>query len=229
MWYFPLIPRLKRLYSSMAIAPHMRWYAENRRDPSILSHPSDGEAWKHFDRMHPKFSQDLGNVRLGLCADGFNLFGQYGKSYSCWPVILTPYNLPPSMCMKREFMFLIVLVPGPSNPKHKIDVFLQLLIDELCTLWTEGILTYDVSLKKNFMLKAVLMWTINDFPAYGMLSGWMNFGRLVCPICMERTKAFSLTHSHKVSYFDCHRQFLSLDHPFRRNEKAFFYVTILML
>jgi len=72
------------------------------------------------------------------------------------------------MCMKREFMFLTVLIPGPSNPKHKIDVFLQPLIDELCSLWTKGTLTYDVSLRNNFMMKATLMWTINDFPTYGM-------------------------------------------------------------
>ena len=29
MWYFPLIPRLKRLYSSMVTASHMRWHSEN--------------------------------------------------------------------------------------------------------------------------------------------------------------------------------------------------------
>jgi len=100
-------------------------------------------------------------------------------------------------------------------------VFLQPLIDELCILWTEGIMTYDVSLRQNFTMKAALMWKINDFPTYGMLSGWMTLGRLACPICMERTKAFSLNHSHKISYFDCHRQFLSLDHPFRKDKKAF--------
>jgi len=90
------------------------------------------------------------------------------------------------MCMKREFMFLIVLIPGPSNPKHNIHVFLQPLIDELCILWTEGILTYDVSLRQNFTMKAALMWTINDFPAYGMLSGWITSGRLTCPIWKEQ-------------------------------------------
>jgi len=81
--------------------------------------------------MHPEFSQDPINVILGLCAYGFNPFGQYEKSYSCWPIILTPYNLLLSMCMKREFMFLTILIIGHSNPKHKIDVFLQSLIDEL--------------------------------------------------------------------------------------------------
>ncbi|RDX99034.1 hypothetical protein CR513_17969, partial [Mucuna pruriens] len=221
MWYFPLIPRLKRLYSSIATASHMRWHSDNERDPTFLCHPSDAEAWKHFDRLHPEFSKDPRNVRLGLCADGFNPFGQYGKSYSCWPVILTSYNLPPRMCMKREFMFLTVLIPGPSNPKHKIDVYLQPLIDELCMLWNDGILTYDVSLRQNFMMKAALMWTINDFPAYGMLSGWTTVGRLGCPICMERTKVFTLKHNHKVSYFDCHHQFLPLDHPYRRNKNSF--------
>jgi len=70
-------------------------------------------------------------------------------------------------------------------------------------------------------MKAALMWTINDFPTYGTFSGWMTSGRLICPICMERTKTFPLNHSHKISYFDCHRLFLSLDHPFRKDKKAF--------
>jgi len=50
-------------------------------------------------------------------------------------------------------MFFTVLISSPSNPKHKIDMFLQPLIDELCSLWTEGTLTYDASLRKNFMMK----------------------------------------------------------------------------
>ena len=106
---------------------------------TIMCHPFDGESWKHFDRMHLEFSQEPRNVRLGLCTNGFNTFTQLRKLFSCWLVILTPYNLYPDMCMKREFMFLIVLIPGVSNLKHKIDVYLQLLIDELCTLRNDGI------------------------------------------------------------------------------------------
>ncbi|WMV07144.1 hypothetical protein MTR67_000529 [Solanum verrucosum] len=34
-------------------------------------------------------------------------------------------------------------------------------------------------------MRASLMWTINDFLAYGMLSGWMTVGKLACPYCME--------------------------------------------
>lgn len=221
MWYFPIIPRLQRLYSSMQTASQMRWHHDVTRDDGYLSHPADGEAWKHFDESYPEFAKDPRNVRLGLCADGFAPFDKTGRTYSCWPVVITPYNLPPWMCMKREFLFLTVLIPGPSNPKGRIDVYMQPLIDDLKLLWNSGVMTYDVSLQQNFVMKACLLWTINDFPAYGMLSGWMTMGRLACPICMESTKAFTLQHSHKTTFFDCHRQFLSPDHCYRRNKTAF--------
>ena len=78
-------------------------------------------------------------------------------------MIVTPYNLPPEMCMSKPYMFLSCLIPGPSNPKASIDVYLEPLIDDLKKLWV-GILTYDVSRKQNFMMRACLMWTISDFP-----------------------------------------------------------------
>ncbi|WMV07906.1 hypothetical protein MTR67_001291 [Solanum verrucosum] len=95
MHYLPLIPRLKRLYASNSSAPHMRWHRENRRPPGVMCHPSDGEAWKHFDRTYPDFAAEPRNVRLGLCANGFTPFSVGATPYSCWPVFITPYNLPP--------------------------------------------------------------------------------------------------------------------------------------
>nr|GEX69802.1 hypothetical protein [Tanacetum cinerariifolium] len=57
--------------------------------------------------------------------------------------------------------------------------------------------------------------------SYGMLSGWSTTGKKACPYCMENSKAFSLFNGGKVSWFDCHRQFLPKDHPFRRNKNDF--------
>ena len=62
------------------------------------------------------------------------------------------------------------VVPGPFNPMVDIDIYLQPLIDDMKKLWS-GVMTYDVSRKQNFMIRVVLMWTINNFPAYRMLSG----------------------------------------------------------
>ena len=78
----------------------MTWHAKNPAKEGELRHPSDGEAWKYFDLKHPEFAVDPRNVRLGLSTDGFNPFGHSSVPYSCWPVIVTPYNLPPEMCMK---------------------------------------------------------------------------------------------------------------------------------
>lgn len=186
-----------------------------------MAHPSDSEAWKHFDRTFTDFASEPRNVRLGLCTDGFSVFGKFGKQYSCWPVLTTPYNMSPSMCMKKPFIFLSLLIPGPKNPKNNLDVYMQPLIDELKHLWSVGSLTYDISKKQNFNLRAALLWTISDFPAYSMLSGWNTFGKKACPYCMDNSKAFWLKHGGKVSWFDCHRQFLDSDHPFRKNKTAF--------
>ncbi|CAK8537557.1 unnamed protein product [Lathyrus sativus] len=73
----------------------MRWRHENQRENGSLSHPSDAKTWKHFDETWHDFARDPQNVRLGLCSDGFAPFDKTSKLYSCWFVIITPYNLPP--------------------------------------------------------------------------------------------------------------------------------------
>ncbi|XP_075109203.1 uncharacterized protein LOC142180992 [Nicotiana tabacum] len=65
------------------------------------------------------------------------------------------------------------------------------------SLWCDGVETYDISTKQNFNLRASLMWTINDFPVYGM-SGWMTVGKLACPYSMQ-----------------------NVDHEFRRMKNTF--------
>jgi len=97
-------------------AEHMTLHKSHDAVDGVMVHPSDGEAWKHFNNVHPHFSAKSKNVRLGLCTGGFNPFGSFVAPYFYWPVILTVYNLPPGMCMRPEFMFLSMVIPGPSNP-----------------------------------------------------------------------------------------------------------------
>lgn len=222
LFYLPIAPRLQRLYATKCTAEQMTWHSKKVREDGSLCHPCDGEAWKSFDDTFKDFSMESRNVRLGLCTDGFSPFGKSGKQYSCWPVILTPYNLPPTLCMKKPFTFLSLIIPGPKSPKGNLDVYLQPLIEELKMLWEVGVSTYDVSKKQNFQMKVALLWTISDFPAYGMLSGWSTAGRLACPYCMEKTKSFTLKHSNKQTWFDCHRQFLPHGHVFRQNKSGFY-------
>ncbi|XP_010424405.1 PREDICTED: uncharacterized protein LOC104709502 [Camelina sativa] len=110
---------------------------------------------------------------------------------------------------------------GPKQLKQALDIFLQPLIHELKHLWYEGVQTFNSSRKQNFNMQAALMWTISDFPAYGMLSGWTTHRRLSCPYCMDRTEAFQLKYGRKPWLFDCHRRFLPLHHPYRKIKKLF--------
>ncbi|XP_060210479.1 uncharacterized protein LOC132637405 [Lycium barbarum] len=110
MCYFPLTPRLQRLYASDATTKHMRCHFEHERD-GVMRHPSDSPSWKNFDQTYSCFASEVRNVRLGLSTDGFQPFGPLGQQYSSWPVIVTPYNLPPWMCMKDEYMFLSMIIP----------------------------------------------------------------------------------------------------------------------
>jgi len=105
MHYMPLIPRLQRLYASKTSAAHMVWHKYHAIQTGQLTHPSDAEAWKHFDRTFESFVVKLRNVRLGLCADGFNPYSNVAKPYSVWPIMICVYNLLPHLCMTSRICF----------------------------------------------------------------------------------------------------------------------------
>ncbi|XP_071931860.1 uncharacterized protein [Coffea arabica] len=222
MWYFPLKARLQRLFMSSKTAEDMRWHEEKRvKEEGIMRHPADSIAWKDFDKQYPDFAKDSRNVRLGLATDGFNPFGNMSNSYSMWPVILVPYNLPAYKFMRKEFLILSLLIPGPRAPGKELDVFLRPAIDDLKDLF-HGISTYDAYSGQNFQMRAAILWTISDFPAYGYLSGWSTSGYKACPCCLDDTASQRLRG--KICFMG-HRRFLNHDHRWRK-QKAHFDGTI---
>ncbi|KAL0290015.1 UNVERIFIED_CONTAM: hypothetical protein Scaly_2213200 [Sesamum calycinum] len=133
--YLQLAPRpAKVVYASKATAKQMTWHANHQTEEKSMCHPSDAEAWRHFDQTYPNFAVEPRNVRLDLCTDRFAPHGQYGRTYSCWPIILTSYNLLPRMCMSFDYVLLTIGIRDPSNLKRPIDVYMELLIEELQSL-----------------------------------------------------------------------------------------------
>lgn len=96
-------------------------------------------------------------MRLGSTIDGFNPFDNMSISYSTWPVLLFLYNLSPWMCMKKPYLFVTLLIPSPKGPDNDIDVYIELLIEELKGLWENEICTYDASLKENLNIRVALL------------------------------------------------------------------------
>ncbi|KAI5350142.1 hypothetical protein L3X38_003033 [Prunus dulcis] len=134
VWYFPPIPRFKRIFQSHETAKSLTWHAARKSIDGQMSHPADSPSWKLLDDKWPEFGNEPRNLRLALSSDGFNPHSSLSSRYSCWPVILVTYNLPPWLCMKRKFMMLTLLISGPKQPRNDIDVYLEPLIDDLKSL-----------------------------------------------------------------------------------------------
>ncbi|KAI5322427.1 hypothetical protein L3X38_031499 [Prunus dulcis] len=154
VWYFPPIPRYKRMFQSHETAKSLTWHAARKSIDGQMSHPADSPSWKLLDDKWPEF-----------------------------------------------------------------DVYLEPLIDDLKSLW-DGIRgVYDAHNGEYFTLGAALMWTINDFPAYGNLSGCVVKGYKACPICGDDTPSHRLKNGHKICYIG-HRKWLPINHPYRRQRAA---------
>ena len=108
-----------------------------------LCHLADSLSWKWVDHLWPDFGSEEKNIRLALSIDEINPYSKMNSKYNCWPVILTTYNLPPWLCMRRKFMMLTMLISRLKQPEYNIDVYLTPLIDDLKILWTDGVPCYD--------------------------------------------------------------------------------------
>lgn len=211
--YFPIIPRFKRMFRSEKMAEDLRWHFTNKCTDGKMHHPVDSVTWDLVNDRWEDFAIEPRNLRLGLSTDGFNPFSTLSSRYSCWPVMLVTYNLPPMLCMQKENFILTLLIPGPKQPGNDIDVYLEPLIEDLQILWSNGVETYDAFSGTIFNLKAILLWTINDFPAYGNLAGCSTKGRNACPLCGKGTHCRWLQYSRKFAYMG-HRKFLPPTHSY---------------
>ncbi|XP_074374170.1 uncharacterized protein LOC141714555 [Apium graveolens] len=220
MRFFPLIPRLQRLYMFKDFAKKMVWHAVERKKDGKLRHPADGEAWKTMDPKYPEFSSEPRNVILGIVTDGFNPFRKMSATYSTWPIVVVNYNLPPWMNMKPENLILSTIIPSPNDPGKNIDVYMQPLIEELKELWKTGVETYDAATNQKFTTRASVLWTIFDIPGYAMMSGLSTKGKLACPICHYKTSSMYFKHSKKLCYMN-HRKFLDPNHKWRFDKRRF--------
>ncbi|XP_021305311.1 uncharacterized protein LOC110431053 [Sorghum bicolor] len=207
--YFPLIPRLQRLFVSKKSSEEVRWHKLKRKhNEKEMTHPADGKAWEDFDKCWPNFAEDAQNLRLGLATDGFNPFSNMSSSYSMWPVFVIPYNLPPWLCMQESNFMMSLLIPGPTSPGKAFDVFLQPLVDDLLKLWS-GVNTFDALTGKDFKLPAVVLWCIHDYPALSTLSGRTTSGYFACLHCDKNPLSYAIRS--KLCYIG-HCRFLPRGH-----------------
>ena len=148
-----------------------------------MGHPSDGKAWKNFDKKYPLKAAEARNVRVAIATDGFNPFGMSAGSYSCWPVFVIQLNLPPGVLITRKIMFLSLIIPGPEYQGKNLSVYMEPIPDDLNHSWHHGTLTFDRASRTNFNMHVWLQYTMHDMPGYALTCGWCTAGKWPCPVC----------------------------------------------
>ena len=140
-------------------------------------------------------------------------------------MLLLNYNLPPWMTTKKHFIMLSLIIPGKKFVSgENFDTYLQPLLEELMELWNVGVMTNDAAMYKgslSFNMKAILLWTIHDFPVYGKVAGCVTKLYCGCPICVENTISCKSRALHKNVYDDHHRRWLPNCHPWRSDLQEF--------
>ena len=124
----------------------------------------------------------------------------------------TNHNLPQELCMNKKYMILSMMISGPSQPGNDIDVYLSPLIEDLKLMWDQAVEVFNGFANETFKMHAMLFCTINDFSAYGNLSGYNVKGHKACPIYEEDTVSQQLNHRRKTIYL-WHQRFLKSHHP----------------
>jgi len=222
--YFPIKDRLKLMFRSKRMGEDLRWHFSNGSEDGIMRHPVDFVTWARVNNKWPEFDADPRNLRLGLSTDGMNPFSMQNTKYTTWPVLLVNYNMAPTKCMKADNIMLTMLIPGSTAPSNNIDVYLAPLIEDLLDMWIEGIKVYDSFMKEKFTLRAMLLWSISDYPGLGTLFGCKVKGKQGCNVCGKDTPSRWLKYSKKYVYLG-NRKRLRNGHPYRR-QKSWFDNTI---
>ena len=115
-----------------------------------------------------------------------------------------------------------ILIQGPTQPGTDINLYLELLKEELDTLWNEGVETWDAFGEEYFTMKAALITTVQDYPGYGYIASMVCHGHKACVRCMENTPFVQLGKdgSCKTVYMR-HRMWLPPNDPWRKRRDLF--------
>jgi hypothetical protein len=104
-----------------------------------------------------------------------------------------------------------------------MNVYLATFIDQMIKLWVDGLQAYDVSRAEDFMLRAILIWMMHDYPGYGVCSSLQTQGLFASlPYGPYHLKVRKLKSLRKVVYTG-HWKYLAYGNTLRHhtNKKKF--------
>lgn len=118
------------------------------------------------------FLSEPNNLALMLNMDFFQPY-KYLKNYSVGAIYCIIMNLPRVVCYQQENVILVGLLPGPKEPDHDINSFLDPMVDELMKFWPGRRLTCGDQ-QQTKMFNCALLCVACDIPAGRKVCGFMG-------------------------------------------------------
>jgi hypothetical protein len=118
-----------------------------------------------------------------------------------------------------------MVIQGPKQPGNDLSLYIQLLKDELETLWAHpGINTWDAAVEDYFPMRAALITTVQDYLGYGYIACHVCHGHGACVKCMENTtfKQLQKDPGSSKTVYPGHRRWLTnMKDPWRKARELF--------
>ena len=154
---------------------------KNRKSTGMLQDVYDGRIWQQFMQVLTTSTC----LALMLNVDWFQPYTH--TCCSVGVVFLTIMNLPRSLRYKRHNVLLVGVIPGPSEPIHDINPYLQPLVNELLVFW-KGV-QMKVQRGSNMVIEQIrcaLLCVTCDTPAGRKVCGFLGHtARLGCFKCLK--------------------------------------------
>ena len=101
-------------------------------------------------------------------------------------IYLTILNLPYYVRFKREYIILLGIIPGPSEPKREVNSFLRPLVSELLDLW-KGVPMHVHGHAIQQTIRCALICVSSDMPASTKACGFLgHMANLGCSKCKKK-------------------------------------------
>jgi len=152
----------------------------------------DGSVMKDFRGPKGKpfiSSHSEGCYRFAFTWDGFNPWGnkEAGKIATVSAMYMVCLNLPPRLRYRPENIFLVGLIPGPTEPTvDQFHHFLKPLVDDLLILWDSGMrLNATPRYPNGRTVQAAVVALVADLPATRTAAGFAHHSSsFMCSFCL---------------------------------------------
>ena len=150
--------------------------------PGCYSDIYDGKIWQEFQTYNGQPFLSLPyNFAFQLNVDWFQPYDHTPHSEGV--IFLTILNLPRTIRYRQENTLLLGVIPGPHEPKLRINSFLQPLVDDLLKLWNGVILKTCNGMQK--LVRGALLCSSCDVPAARKVCGFVGHrGTRGCSRCL---------------------------------------------